>query len=318
MTGPMLRVDDVVVHYGAHPALHGVSLRVDRGQVVGLLGHNGAGKTTLVRAVAGLVRPRQGRIRVGGVDAIADSRAARRLIGVAPQDLAIFPPLTVTENVLSWATLAGVRRRTRRRAVAQALDMMELGQIRDRPAYLLSGGEQRRVHCAMAIVARPPLLLLDEPTVGVDPLTRRAVLGHIAALAAAGTAVLYSTHYLTEIEQLDAGTGGAAPGVEVVILHRGTVLASGDVTGLVKEHSGTAIELMLREPGARGGTAHTVRVPVTDPVAELPAALARLGDRQRWLAGVAIHRPSLEDVFLRLTGAEHGIQREVDDGRGAA
>lgn len=286
-----LQVDGVQVSYGERHALRGVSLQVARGQVVGLLGHNGAGKTTLMLAVAGLVRLARGRIRVGDVDVARDSRAARRLIGIAPQDLAVFPPLTVVENIRGWAELAGLRGRQCRRAIRDAIGVMQLDHVYDRQVQRLSGGEQRRVHCAMAIVARPPLLLLDEPTVGVDPATRRAVLTHVAALAAQGAAVLYSTHYLAEIEQL---------GADVIILHHGQVLASGGVANLVSQLSGTTVELAFHRP--EGGPPRTVRVPVTDPVGELPAILHSLGERQRLLAGVSIQRPSLEDAFFRLTG----------------
>ncbi|MEU4559553.1 ABC transporter ATP-binding protein [Actinoplanes sp. NPDC023936] len=288
---PFLRVDGVHVRYDDRPALNGVSLDLHRGTVLGLLGHNGAGKTTLARAVTGLVPLSAGRITVGGVDVTRDRRAARRLTGVAPQDLAVFPPLTAVENIRSWAELSGLRGGRCRRAVDEAVEMMQLGELRDRRVGQLSGGEQRRVHCAMAIVARPPLLLLDEPTVGVDPVTRRAILGHVGALAAAGTAVLYSTHYLAEVEQL---------GAEVVILHRGAVLAAGGVAELVGRFSETAVELTFRS----GDGVEAIRTPVADPVDELPAVLHRFGDRRQDLVGVAIHRPSLEDVFVRLTSGE--------------
>ncbi|MBQ1026020.1 ABC transporter ATP-binding protein [Micromonospora sp. C95] len=294
MTGPplpFLTVTDVVVSYGSHLALRGVSLDVLQGKVVGLLGQNGAGKSTLMHAITGLVQLSGGFIGVGGIDVARDQRAARRLIGIAPQDLAVFPSLTVLENLRSWAELSGLRGSRCQRAVVEAIEVMQLGHLRDRRVHRLSGGEQRRVHCAMAIVGKPPLLLLDEPTVGVDPATRRAILGHVEALADEGSAVLYSTHYLAEIEQL---------GADVVILHQGSVLANGSVASLVSRFSESAVELTFRSPGAD----EVIRVPAADPVDELPAVLLRFDDRRRDLVGVAIRRPSLEDVFVQVTGGD--------------
>lgn len=256
--------------------------------MVGLLGRNGAGKTTLIRAITGLLRPERGSIRVGGIDVAADPRATRRMLGAAPQDLAVFPPLTVTENLWGWAELAGIGRSGRRRAVREVQDALGLAPLGDRPAHLLSGGEQRRLHCAMAMVARPPLLLLDEPTVGVDPQTRRALLDHLVALAASGTAVLYSTHYLTEIEQLGAYS---------VILHRGRVVARGGSDELVRRLSGASIDVTVQDTPLR-----TVRIPSVDPAAELPGVLAEFAERGETVVAVSIHRSSLEDAFLSVTG----------------
>jgi ABC-2 type transport system ATP-binding protein len=293
----MLQIADLEVHYGSHPALLGVSLEVRGGQVVGLLGRNGAGKSTLVRAVAGLVRPRRGSIRVGGIEVQGNARATCAKMGVAPQELAIYPPLTVRENLTGWAALAGVGRGQRPRAVMDVLEAMGLSRLRDRQAYLLSGGEQRRLHCAMAMVSRPPLLLLDEPTVGVDPPSRRALLDLLRALAAGGTAVLYSTHYLTEIEQLGAYT---------VILHQGRVAAHGDIDALVREFSGTTVEIAFNN-----GAPQTMRIPVADPDSELPGIISDLAAQGRALAAVTIHRSSLEDVFFRVTGGSKVPEKEL-------
>jgi ABC-2 type transport system ATP-binding protein len=199
----------------------------------------------------------------------------------------------VSENLLGWAALTGVGRRRRRQAVMDVQDAMGLGHLRDRQAYLLSGGEQRRLHCAMAMVSRPPLLLLDEPTVGVDPPSRRALLDYIGTLASGGTAVLYSTHYLTEVEQLDAYT---------VILHRGRVAAHGDIDSLVRALSGTTVEIAFDDDAP-----HTMRIPVTDPDGELPGIIARLTAQGRALKGITVHRSSLEDVFFRVTGDPDGV-----------
>ncbi|GIH04909.1 ABC transporter ATP-binding protein [Rhizocola hellebori] len=290
----MLQIADLEVHYGTHPALLGVSLVVGRGQVVGLLGRNGAGKSTLVNAVAGLVKPSRGSILVGGLDVRGNARATSAMMGVSPQELAIYPPLTVTENLVGWAALAGVGGRQRRLAVREVLEAMGLDRLADRPAHLLSGGEQRRLHCAMAMVGRPPLLMLDEPTVGVDPPSRRALLDYVGTLASAGTAVLYSTHYLTEIEQLGAYT---------VILHRGRVAACGDIDSLVRDFSGTTVEIAFSD-----GSPPSVRIPVADPDGELPGIIAGLHGQGRALAGITVHRSSLEDVFFRVTAEKELVR----------
>ncbi len=287
-----LVVSGLSVAYGDRAALRGVDLSIAPGEVLGLLGPNGAGKSTLMDAVVGRVRPSAGEVRVFGRPVAADPRAARRQIGYAGQDLAVYPTLTVAENVSDWAAVAGLRGRSRRSTVDSALAAMRLTDLRDRPVRTLSGGEQRRVHCAMAVVGRAPLLLLDEPTVGVDPQTRTAVLEQVARLAAEGTAVCYSTHYLPEVEAL---------GARVVLLHEGRVRAQGSIAELSHRYGRPVVELSFRaRPGPDSGTEPaSLTVPAGDPT-ELPQLLLDLGERLSLLDSLAVRRPSLDEVFDRV------------------
>ncbi|SCL26596.1 ABC-2 type transport system ATP-binding protein [Micromonospora nigra] len=283
----MLRIDSLSVTYADRTALRDVSLTIDPGQVLGLLGPNGAGKTTLMNAVVGAVRPSAGTVTVDGLDVARHPRRARGRIGYAEQEMAVFPTLTARENVSDWAAICGVGRRQRAEAVATTLSALLLDEVADQPVRTLSGGQRRRVHCAMATVARPPLLLLDEPTVGVDPATRRAVLGHVRDLAAAGTAICYSTHYLPEVEALDA---------DIVLLARGAIVTRGAVAELIDRYGSTVIDLRLLSDD---GGIRAVSRQVTGAEA-LPSVLQELGSDLDHLVGVEVRRSTLDEVFDRV------------------
>ena len=214
----MLIAEGLVKRYGRRQALAGFDLTVAPGEITGLIGPNGAGKTTFVEIVTGLVRPDAGQVLVGGRNALR-SRAVRRLIGVAPQELALYQTVTVRENLQLFGGLAGLRGRGLDAAISRVLDELALGSVAGRQTGALSGGQRRRVQAATAMVGSPPLLLLDEPTAGADPETRSALLAAVRARAAAGTAVLYTTHYLPELTELDATLALAREGV---VIARGT------------------------------------------------------------------------------------------------
>jgi ABC-2 type transport system ATP-binding protein len=202
--GQMLVASGLAKRYGRRLALDRFDLTVAPGEITGLIGPNGAGKTTFVEIVTGLVRPDAGTVLVGGRDALRSGRAVRRLIGVAPQELALYQTVTVRENVRLFGGLAGLRGRALDAAIWRVLDELALGPVAGKRAGELSGGQRRRVQAATAMVASPPLLLLDEPTAGADPETRSALLAAVRGRAAAGTAVLYTTHYLPELTELNA------------------------------------------------------------------------------------------------------------------
>jgi ABC-2 type transport system ATP-binding protein len=215
----MLIAEGLVKRYGKCLALDGFSLTVARGEITGLIGPNGAGKTTFVEIVTGLVRPDAGQVLVGGRNAVRSGRAVRRMIGVAPQEIALYQTVTVRENLQLFGGLAGLRGRALDAAISQVLDELALGPVAGKQTGTLSGGQRRRVQAATAMVASPPLLLLDEPTAGADPETRSALLTAVRARAAAGTAVLYTTHYLPELAELNATLALAQSGR---VIARGT------------------------------------------------------------------------------------------------
>ena len=300
---PFLDVRGVRKSYGRTVALDGVDLAVGEGTILGLLGPNGAGKTSLVSIVAGLRRPDAGTVHVAGIDVTREPGRARSLIGFAPQDTAVYPSLAVRENVRFFAALAGLRGGELRARVDEVLGALGLAELSERRAGQLSGGERRRLHTAIALVHRPRLVLLDEPTTGADVRTRGEILALVRALADEGSAVVYSTHYLHEIEELHAA---------VAFIDRGRVVAQGDVTELVARHGASALELTfdgdvptaLRRDGALVDGS-TVRIATRDPAATAAVLLHDLGTATGSLRGLEVVRPSLESVFLAVTGRRY-------------
>ncbi|WP_455410002.1 ATP-binding cassette domain-containing protein [Streptomyces hiroshimensis] len=308
---PALALRGVSKRYGATTALQDVALDIAEGEIVGLLGRNGAGKTTLMSLVTGLLRPDAGEIEVRGVSSVRDPRRARRELGLAPQELGVYPPLTVEQNLRFFAELNGLRGREVRLRIEEVAGPLGLTALLDRRVSRLSGGEQRRVHTAMALLHRPGLLLLDEPTAGVDVETRARLIAFVRELAAAGTAVCYSTHYLAEVEALDAS---------VAILDHGRMIARGTLRELVRRHGDSAVELIfsgspppLRLPWPVTREAGVLRVRVEQPHLAAPEVLSALGESARQLVNLRVVRPSLESVFLSLTGRHYG--GEQNDGQ---
>lgn len=295
MTGAALALDDVHRSYGDRVALRGVSLSVDPGEICALLGPNGAGKSTLVGLAAGLAAPDRGTVRVLGED---PHRTPRRP-GIAPQEIGVYPTLTVEQNLRGFGELAGLRPRAARARARELAGPLLLDDLLDRRAGELSGGQQRRLHTAIALVARPPVVLLDEPTAGADVQTRHALLDVVEAVAADGAAVLYATHYLPEVERLDAS---------VVVLGGGRVLAAGTVRALIAAHARPEVELRFSGPAPShpGGVVvgDRLHIPADDPALALPGVLDALGPATERLAAVELRRPSLETAYLALTGGD--------------
>lgn len=198
---PLVVVRGATLNYRDRRVLDGVDLDLCAGRTVALLGPNGAGKTSLMRLVAGRLAPQAGSVRIAGCDPFA-THAARRAIGWVPQDIALYPRLTVAENLDVFARLAGLSRHARRAAVAEALDLTDIADVAGRPVGLLSGGYQRRVNIAASLMARPRLVLLDEPTQGVDLHARAAIHAVLERLRREGAALLVATHDFAEAERL--------------------------------------------------------------------------------------------------------------------
>ncbi|MBE3011365.1 ABC transporter ATP-binding protein [Microbispora sp. NEAU-D428] len=281
----MLVAEGLVKRYGRRTALDGFDLAVASGEIVGLIGHNGAGKTTFVEVVTGLVRPDAGHVRIAG----RSGRAVRRLLGVAPQEFALYNSVSVRDNLRLFAGLAGLRGRRRDTEIARVLDELHLAPLADRPAGVLSGGQRRRVQAATAMVGSPPLLLLDEPTAGADPETRSALLAAVKARAEAGAAVLYTTHYLPELVDLDA---------TMALARAGRVVARGTQQELTRGLPGE-LRVTFADPAEP-----ELRLPTVDPGADLAALLAA----GRTPTSVDVRRPSLDDLYRAL---EAGKARDV-------
>lgn len=306
----MLEVEGLRKSYRDVVALRGVDLVVPEGSIVSLLGPNGAGKTTLVSIVSGLRTPEAGTVHIGGVDALARRAEARRLVGLAPQDLGIYPIVSVRDNLVLFGQLAGLRRGELDARIEEVADALGIGELLPKLAGELSGGQKRRLHTAIALLHRPRLLLLDEATVGADVETRHQLLGLVRSMAEDGTAVLYSTHYLHEVEELQA---------TVAILDDGRLIAEGPFDQLVAQYATPAVE--LRFDGAvpeppRGEDAtvdgQTMRVRATRPGDDLPRILRALGDAAGRITGIEVVSSDLESVYLALTGRRYRAEGDVE------
>ncbi len=275
----MIELTDVRKSYGATKALDGLSLSVARGEIFGLLGPNGAGKSTAMHVLVGLLRPDAGTVRVLGGD--PTTAALRNRIGIAPQSLALYEELTARENLAFYARLYGLSGRRLDDAIDGALDFVRLTDRQHDRAVTYSGGMQRRLNIACAIVHSPELVLLDEPTVGVDPQSRNAIFDNVLALRARGTTVLYTTHYMEEAERLCDRVG---------IVDHGKLLAIDTAPGLVHAHGGKP-RLFVRRNGSEE------EVATDDPLATLNALA-----REAPLDSFHLERATLEQVFLNLTG----------------
>jgi ABC-2 type transport system ATP-binding protein len=299
----MLVVDGVRKSYGSTVALDGVDLTVEAGSILGVLGPNGAGKTSLVSIVAGLRRPDAGTVHVAGIDVGRDPHRAHALIGYAPQETGVYPTLTVRDNLRFFGGLAGLRKRELGDRIDAVGDALGLTALFDRRGSEISGGERRRLHTAIALVHRPKLVLLDEPTTGADVRTRSEILALVRTLANEGSAVVYSTHYLHEIEELTAS---------VAFIDHGRIVARGTLTDLIREHGTSALVLTFDAevpPAARVDGAivdgSSVRIPTPDPAGTAARLLPQLGAATAGLRAIEVVRPSLESVFLTVTGRRY-------------
>lgn len=293
----MLVAVDLVKSYGDVAALRGASLEVEAGQIVSLLGRNGAGKTTMLSIIAGLLTPDAGTVMLDGIDVMADPEAAAKLVGIAPQDTGVYPILTVRQNLEFFGELAGLDRRSRARRAGEVAEEVGLTDLLDRRGGQLSGGESRRLHTACALVHSPRVLMLDEPTVGADVATRAQLIDAVRKLAADGAAVIYTTHYLPEVDALAA---------DIVIIDDGHVRASGTRDELIAGHElrGLRFEVDGELPDDLGLEAVEV-VPGTYRVIgdiEMSELLSRFSSHAHRLVSVEALKPDLETVFLAVTG----------------
>ncbi len=306
----VLTITNARKSFGPVVALDGASFALTEGELLALLGPNGAGKTTLIRAIAGRVRLDAGEIRL--FDRVLDGRETPRELGIVPQEIALYSSLTARENLDAFGRLSGLAGADLARQIDWALETTGLTDRAAESVKQFSGGMKRRLNIACGILHRPKIVLLDEPTVGVDPQSRDRIYDMLAELAAAGVSLLLTTHHLEEAEARCSRT---------VIIDHGKVIAAGTLPELVDQTVGRyrLVTLRLDAPldvgvaaGAPGAAAVTadetdrriVRTQMHDVALELPPLLARVHEAGRSVEDVEVRGPSLQAVFIHLTGRE--------------
>ncbi len=309
---PLLEARGITVRFGKVTALDGLDLTAPPGEVLAILGPNGAGKTTFVRTIATLQRPTRGELRVRGHDVVRDPVAVRRDIGLAGQFAAVEPSMTGRENLEMTARLFGHGRDAARRAAAAVIGQLGLGEVANRRSAGYSGGQRRRLDLGASLVGAPRLLLLDEPTTGLDPAGRREVWDAVRRLAAAGTDILLTTHYLDEADELAD---------RVVVIDHGRTVAAGTVGDLKASVGRDVIEAVVADasrldeaaavlrrvtgvPPRLDRSGRRVSAPAGRGAAELAAVIRGLADAGTGVDEIGLRRPTLDEVFLALTGNE--------------
>jgi ABC-2 type transport system ATP-binding protein len=304
----MLQAEDLHKSYGSREVVAGVSLAVAPGEIVGLLGPNGAGKTTTVSMICGLVAPDLGSITIAGEKMTGDATGAKRRIGLVPQDLALYEDLGARSNLELFGALYGIGGALLRRRCNEALELVGLAdRAKDKP-LTFSGGMKRRLNMACALVHDPDILLLDEPTVGVDPQSRNAIFDNLEALKSRGKTLVYTTHYMEEAERLCD---------RIVIIDHGKVVASGTLVELYRQLPAVeSLELEIdgavdasalsREPGVKSAQQANGKLTVgmDDLARTAPLVLTWIADHGHKVRRMTSGHATLEHVFLALTGRQ--------------
>jgi len=302
----MIAVKEISKSFGEVRAVKGISFSVEQGEIFGFLGPNGAGKTTTISMLSGLLRPDSGSITIDGMDMNSSGREIRRIMGVIPQEIALYEELSGRDNLIFWGGLYGMAGGELRDRVDRALELVDLTDRAKDAVRTYSGGMKRRINLCAGLVHDPKVILLDEPTLGIDPQARIRILDVVKDLASEGKTVIYTTHYLEEAEQLCD---------RIAIIDEGTVHASGTLAELV-ELVGGRIMVSITGDFDAGEAKQVIGDAEVDHISdgELRVKLLDRDKTGRLLGGlfsagmhvdgVAIREPSLESVFLQVTGRE--------------
>ena len=306
----MIEVEQLRKSYGELTAVDGVSFTARPGEIFGLLGPNGAGKTTTIGCISGLLTPTAGHVRVMGHDVVREGVAARQVLGVVPQEIALYEELSAVENLNYWGGAQGMRQPLLRHRIEKVLEITGLQDRAREPVKRFSGGMKRRLNFACGIVHTPKVLLLDEPTVGVDPQSRVRLLDLVRAEAQAGTCVLYTTHYMEEAESLCD---------RLAVVDHGKVIAAGtlaELRSLMAERDLLRLSGSFPPAAVKEALRHIEQMEVlqadetllilslSDASRRLPAIFSVLDSTGAEVRGTTLTQPSLESLFIKLTGKE--------------
>lgn len=305
-----IEVNDIHKYYDDTHALKGITLKAEKGKVLGLLGPNGSGKTTLVRILATLLRPSSGTASVAGFDVAQHPESVRSVVGLTGQFAAVDDLLTGFENLVMVGELYHLPKIEAEQRANHLLEQFSLTDAKDRRAITYSGGMRRRLDLAASLIVRPPVVILDEPTTGLDPRTRIEVWEAVEQLVNVGVTVLLTTQYLEEADQLAH---------HIVVLDKGQIIAEGTSDELKDQVGGDVVELIVKDKDDYERAINTMekisivkpsvdrdRLRITIPAPEGPQSLMNslraLDDDKIKMADIGLRRPSLDDVFLKLTG----------------
>lgn len=309
--GPAVEVKNLHKSFGALQAVRGVSFSIAPGEVFSLLGPNGAGKSTTISMLCGLLQPTTGDANICGHSILTEANAARSVLGVVPQDIALYPDLSARENLVFWGKMQGLRGAGLQQRVDEVLDIIGLRDRQKDRVGKFSGGMKRRVNIGVALLHQPKVIIMDEPTVGIDPQSRRHILDNVKLLNQRGMTVLYTTHYMEEAAELSHRIGIMDEGEIIAIgTHDELIAQVGEVTRLDLRLDGEPMPLMpiwqkvtgVSKVFSEDGETHVVSVLVDDFNRVLPRLFDSSNAATIRITNVEIHEPNLETVFLHLTG----------------
>jgi ABC-2 type transport system ATP-binding protein len=306
----ILEVQNLIKKYGDFTAVDDVSFAIEAGEIFSLLGPNGAGKTTTISVLSCLLKPTSGDALIGGYSVTRESLKVREVIGVVPQDIALYNMLSARENLVFWGRMYGMSGSALKQRVDEVIEQIGLTDKANAKVETYSGGMKRRVNIGVGLLHRPRIIYMDEPTVGIDPQSRRNILDTVKDLNKQGMTVLYTTHYMEEAEELSDRVG---------IIDHGKLIALGtqqELTKIVGEHDtlrlhigeeGDAAKLAQTLSGMAGvmkcsATDHEVMLVVPEAEEALAPAITRANEAGIRIHSVDIEEPNLETVFLQLTG----------------
>lgn len=306
----ILKLNNLIKKYNEKAVVSDISLEIEKGEVFGLLGPNGAGKSTTISMICGLLKPTSGSIYLNDIDAIKNPSSAKKLLGLVPQEIALYPTLTAKENLEFWGKMYNIRGSELKKRVSEVLNIVGLEDRKNDKIESYSGGMKRRINIAAALLHRPELLIMDEPTVGIDPQSRNHILESVKNLNKEGMTIIYTSHYMEEVEYLCSRIG---------IIDHGKLLALGDKDSLKKsviDMDNIQLELSSVMPALPENIKkiekvknvsvkeNTVNIYSTESQAIITPVLSEIAKAGIKVLSMKIQEPNLESVFLNLTGRE--------------